>query len=171
MAQQGASSGARRESGRFQLIARALSFLIVATMIAVVLAPSAEAANCEKTSLVDIQDEVMCAICGVPLVNAGGPQSEDQRDFIRKRVEMCETKDQIKAALVAEYTSAVLAVPQKSGFELSAYLVPIFALMGALTAIVLGAIGWRRSRVDDEPATASAAEDDALDADLRRYDL
>lgn len=150
---------------------RALSCVILAMIVAVVLAPAAEAANCEKTSLLDIQDEVMCVICGVPLVNAGGPQSEDQRDFIRERVERCETKEEIKDALVAEYTTAVLAVPQKSGFDLTAYLVPIFALLAALTAIVLGALGWRRSRGDDEPPTASASEDDALDADLRRYDL
>lgn len=152
-------------------MSRALSCLILAMIVAVVLAPAAEAANCEKTSLLDIQDEVMCVICGVPLINAGGPQSEDQRDFIRERVEQCETKEEIKAALVAEYTTAVLAVPQKSGFDLTAYLVPIFALLAALTAIVLGALGWRRSRGDDEPPTASASEDDALDADLRRYDL
>lgn len=150
---------------------RALGCLILAMIVAVVLAPAAEAANCEKTTLLDVQDEVMCVICGVPLINAGGPQSEDQRDFIRKRVEQCESKEQIKAALVAEYTTAVLAVPQKSGFDLTAYLVPIFALLAALTAIVLGALGWRRSRGDDEPPTASASEDAALDADLRRYDL
>ena len=150
---------------------RALSCLILAMIVAVVLAPAAEAASCEKTSLLDIQDEVMCVICGVPLINAGGPQSEDQRDFIRERVERCETKEEIKNALVAEYTTAVLAVPQKSGFDLTAYLVPIFALLAALTAIVIGALGWRRRRGDDEPPTASASEDDALDADLRRYDL
>jgi cytochrome c-type biogenesis protein CcmH len=152
-------------------MSRALSCVILAMIVAVVLAPAAEAANCEKTSLLDIQDEVMCVICGVPLINAGGPQSEDQRDFIRERVEQCETKEEIKAALVAEYTTAVLAVPQKSGFDLTAYLVPIFALLAALTAIVFGALGWRRGRGDDEPPTASASEDDALDADLRRYDL
>lgn len=150
---------------------RTLSCLILAMIVAVVLAPAAEAANCEKTSLLDIQDEVMCVICGVPLINAGGPQSDDQRDFIRERVERCETKEEIKDALVAEYTTAVLAVPQKSGFDLTAYLVPVFALLAALTAIVLGALGWRRGRGDDEPPTASASEDDALDADLRRYDL
>lgn len=152
-------------------MSRALSCLILAMIVAVVLAPAAEAATCEKTSLLDIQDEVMCVICGVPLINAGGPQSEDQRDFIRDRVEQCESKEQIKAALVAEYTTAVLAVPQKSGFDLTAYLVPIFALLAALTAIVLGALGWRRSRDDDQPPSASASEDDVLDADLRRYDL
>jgi cytochrome c-type biogenesis protein CcmH len=150
---------------------RSLSCLLLAMLMAVVLSPAAEAANCEKTSLLDIQDEVMCVICGVPLINAGGPQSEDQRNFIRERVEQCESKEQIKNALIAEYGTEVLAVPQKSGFDLTAYLVPVLGLLAALTAIVLGAIGWRKSRGNDEPPTASASEDDALDADLRRYDL
>lgn len=149
---------------------RALNLLMLAALFSISFAPAAEAA-CEKTSLLDIQDEVMCVICGVPLVNAGGPQSDDQRDFIRERVEQCETKEEIKAALVAEYTTAVLAVPQKSGFDLSAYLVPIFALIGALIAIVIGAIGWKRSRGSEKVAAATAVENEALDEDLRRYDL
>ncbi|MGK2878678.1 MAG: cytochrome c-type biogenesis protein CcmH [Solirubrobacterales bacterium] len=149
---------------------RVISLLMLAALFSIAFAPAAEAA-CEKTSLLDIQDEVMCVICGVPLINAGGPQSDDQRDFIRERVEQCETKEEIKAALVAEYTTAVLAVPQKSGFDLSAYLVPILALIAALIAIVVGAIGWKRSRGSDKIAAATPAEDDALDEDLRRYDL
>jgi cytochrome c-type biogenesis protein CcmH len=150
---------------------RMIALMALMAWIAVVLAPGAEAAACEKTSLLDIQDEVMCVICGVPLINAGGPQSEDERDFIRERVEQCETKEEIKTALVAEYTDAVLAVPQKSGFDLAAYLVPIFVLLGVLGAIVLGAIGWKRNSAGDEPAAATEAEDDELDSDLRRYDL
>ena len=149
---------------------RAISLLMLAALFSIAFAPAAEAA-CEKTSLLDIQDEVMCVICGVPLINAGGPQSDDQRDFIRERVEQCETKEEIKAALVEEYTTAVLAVPQKSGFDLSAYLVPIIALIGALIAIVIGAIGWKRTRGVENVAAATPAEDDALDSDLRRYDL
>lgn len=152
---------------------RALSCLILAMVLAVVLAPAAEAANCEKTSLLDIQDEVMCVICGVPLVNAGGPQAEDQRNFIRERVEKCESKDQIKAALVDEYGPRVLAVPAKSGFDLAAYLVPVIVLLLALIGIVFGAISWKRSRaLEGETAVLDEGDDArALDEDMRRYDL
>lgn len=150
---------------------RSIGCLLLALLLAVVLAPAAEAAGCEKTSLLDVQDEVMCPICGVPLVNAGGPQAENQRDFIRVRVEKCESKEQITNALVSEYGTEVLAMPQKSGFDLTAYLVPLIAMLIALGTIVLGALGWRRSRDDDEPPTASESEDAQLDADLGRYDL
>jgi cytochrome c-type biogenesis protein CcmH len=114
----------------------------------------------------------MCVICGVPLINAGGPQSDDEREFIRERAAKCETKQQIKDALVAEYGAPVLAMPQKSGFDLTAYVVPIVVLVLALGAIIVGAIGWRRSRGEPapDPSEAGGASEE-LDADLRRYDL
>ncbi len=148
---------------------RVVSLAVIALFAALTFAPAAEAA-CPKTSLIDIQDEVMCVICGVPLVNAGGPQSDDQREFIRERADKCESKDQIKDALVAEYGPAVLAVPQKSGFDLTAYVVPIVALLAVLIAIFFGALSWSRAKRSEAPA-GEASSESSLDEDLRRYDL
>lgn len=154
-------------------MSRLLAIGFLAALLTCALAPLAQAADCKpQTSLLDIQDEVMCVICGVPLVNAGGPQSDNQREFIRERADQCESKEEIKAALVAEYGPNVLATPQKSGFDLTAYLVPVIVLVAVLIAIVFGALGWRRRRAN-EPAleSNSPAEDDELDADLQRYDF
>lgn len=150
---------------------RASAALLMAVWALIAFAPAAGAACAPKTSLLDIQDEVMCVICGVPLVNAGGPQSDDERDFIRERVNKCQTKEQIKAALVAEYTPAVLAMPQKKGFDLTAYVVPVVVLALALGAIVVGAVGWSRSRGSEAADAPGAADSDELESDLRRYDL
>lgn len=136
-------------------------------------APLAIAETCPKTSLPAIQEEVMCPICGVPLVNAGGPQAEDERNFIRERVDQCQSKEQIKAALVDEYGPRVLAVPAKSGFDLMAYLVPIVVLVLALLAIAFGAVGWRKARALEAEAAALETEEapHEIDEDMRRYDL
>lgn len=149
---------------------RLLAIVLVSAWALLAAAPAAEAA-CPRTSLLDIQDEVMCVICGTPLVNAGGPQSDNQRDFIRERAAKCETKEEIKHALVAEYGPEVLAMPQKSGFDLTAYLVPLIALGAALGATTAGALRWRRNRRPEDPAGESVAADPALDDDLRKYDL
>jgi cytochrome c-type biogenesis protein CcmH len=135
-------------------------------------APVAEAA-CPQTSLPAIQEEVMCLICGVPLVNAGGPQAEDERNFIRGLVDKCKTKEQIKAALIDEYGEGVIAVPKKSGFDLTAYLVPVIGGLLALIAVGLGALSWRRARRDEPNISESAGPSNSaeLDADLQRYDL
>lgn len=151
---------------------RLLATLLLAVLcLATASGPAVAAADCAKTSLIDIQDEVMCVICGVPLVNAGGPQSEDERNFIRERADKCESKDQIKAALVSEYGPEVLAMPQKKGFDLTAYIVPVVVLTFALIAIVVGAIGWKRSGRSDDSASDAADDSDELEADLGRYDL
>ena len=45
----------------------------VSLLTLLMVAPLAYAETCQQTSLPAIQEEVMCVICGVPLVNAGGP--------------------------------------------------------------------------------------------------
>lgn len=149
---------------------RTIALAVLALLVGVPAAQAAE--NCPKTSLPAIQAEVMCPICGTPLENAGGPQAENERDFIRERVDQCESKEEIKAALVAEYGPRVLAVPAKSGFDLAAWLVPIIVLIAALTGIVAGAVAWSRARQDDEVTADDASPGgEALDADIRKYDL
>jgi len=149
---------------------RGATIAVLAVLAMMLTAPAAEAA-CPKTSLIAIQDEVMCVICGVPLVNAGGPQAEDLRNFIRERADKCESKEQIKTALVEEYGDAVLAVPRKSGFDLTAWIVPLVALLAALTAIVLGALRWSRARADGPTETRSGESSEALERDIQKYDL
>jgi len=144
----------------------------VLAMISVLLLSPAAQAACQKTSLPAIQDEVMCLICGVPLTNAGGPQAEDERNFIRDLVDKCKTKEEIKAALVSEYGDGVLSVPKKSGFDLSVYLVPLIGGFAALIALGFGALRWRRTKNDEPGASgADAAVSAELDEDLQRYDL
>ena len=60
-------------------------------------------------------------------VNYGLPQAQREKAFIKRLIAAGKTKAEIKDALVAEYGDAVLALPQGSGFSLSAYLVPIVA--------------------------------------------
>ncbi|MFY9488447.1 MAG: cytochrome c-type biogenesis protein CcmH [Solirubrobacterales bacterium] len=152
---------------------RCTRLLATTLLLFAVVAPVAAA--CPLTSLPAIEDEVMCPICGVPLVNAGGPQAENEREFIRERVERCDTKDEVKNALIAEYGEEVLAMPGDEGFDLAAYLVPIALIGIGAVGVGVGALRWRRNR-DQAVATTAASgpnpnADDALDKDLQRYDL
>jgi cytochrome c-type biogenesis protein CcmH/NrfF len=137
----------------------------------------------------DIEDEVMCPVCGTPLALAtGSPQAEAERAFILDLVEDCQSKPQILAALVREYGPGVLALPPATGFDLAAYAVPIIAVLLATLLVIVLVIRWRRSQgepLDELPPNAGvddadrllaeerASEEDEqrLDADLRRYDL
>ncbi|HET7445068.1 MAG TPA: cytochrome c-type biogenesis protein CcmH [Solirubrobacterales bacterium] len=146
-------------------------------LMAVSLAPAAAAgAATPQTSLSEISGEVMCPVCGTLLELAESPQAQREKAFIQRLVDEGRSKQEIKDALVAEYGDEVLALPQDSGFSLSAYVVPIVAFIVAAIAIAFGVAKWRRasgSGDDSRPAAAGlSAEDSArLDEDLGRYDL
>ena len=61
------------------------------------------AACTPQTNLPDVEDEVMCTICGTLLAESDSPQAEGERALIRNLIAQCRTKDQIKEALVAQY--------------------------------------------------------------------
>jgi cytochrome c-type biogenesis protein CcmH/NrfF len=131
-----------------------------------------------KTTLPDVEDEVMCPICGTALNLSSSPQADRERAFIRREIAAGKTKDQIKDDLVAQYGTEVLAEPPKSGFDLTAWLVPAAAILLAAIAIGFGLWHWRRAaRAGPPPDSAEDAapldpsEAERLDADLARYDL
>ena len=115
-------------------------------------------------------------VCGTLLELAESPQARREKAFISRLVAAGRSKEQIKDALVAEYGHEVLALPEGSGFSLSAYLVPVIAFVVAIVALALGvcagdAAGDRRAAT--RPAVDGPSDEDAerLDADLARYDL
>jgi cytochrome c-type biogenesis protein CcmH len=153
---------------------------LVAIAIGVCLVLAAPAAACPRTTLGDVESEVMCLECGVPLdVAEGSLQANQERAFITRQIVACRTKDQIKSALAAQYGDRVLAAPKAEGIGLAAYVVPILAFLAGAAAVTLAAVRWRRrrARLATAPAATGAEsnppdprESARLDADLGRYD-
>jgi cytochrome c-type biogenesis protein CcmH/NrfF len=125
-------------------------------------------AQAQRTSLPDIEDEVMCVECGTVLSVSNSPVAQQERDFIRRQVAAGRTKDEIKAALVAEYGEDVLAEPERSGFNLALWLVPIALVLAAAGAIFVAVRRWReREVVEDElPPPLSPEDARRLDGEL-----
>ena len=151
---------------------RALAAALALTALAI---PALAAAQ-PRTTLTEIEGEVMCPICGTLLELADSPQAQREKAFISGLIAEGKTKAQIKDALVAQYGQEVLALPKGSGFDLSAYLVPIIGFAIAAAALAVGVLRWRRDDGppgSDPPAASGPTGEDAerLDADLARYDL
>ena len=139
-----------------------------------------------KVDLIDVEDEVMCVTCGIPLNTAEGAQPDSQRALIRDLIAQGRTKAQIKQELVAQYGEDVLALPKTDGVGITAYAIPL--VLGAIVVgtLVLLVPRWRRrpaagmSSGGDEVAAAGASPAGArelsdadaarLDEDLARYD-
>jgi cytochrome c-type biogenesis protein CcmH len=147
----------------------------LALMLALSLAAPATALAVQpKTSLSDIEDEVMCLVCGTPLNVSDSPQAQDERAFITKLIDRGYTKKQVKDAMVAQFGPGVLDVPRGHGFDLAAYLVPAAVIVGAAGAIAVAVTRWRRSRSTGQLGTAgvpSSKDSALLREDLERYDL
>jgi cytochrome c-type biogenesis protein CcmH len=143
----------------------------IAVLLAALVAAPALAEN--QASLPDIEDEVMCPICGTTLQLSNSPQAERERVLIRRLIDQGLTKQQIKDELVAEYGKDVLATPESSGFDLTAWLLPIAGLAIAILGIGIALWRWRRRARDDTPPPGAPEGEQAerLDADLARYDL
>jgi cytochrome c-type biogenesis protein CcmH len=145
--------------------------LAAAVALWLALTPAAALA-CPETSLGDLEDEVMCPVCGTTLgLATEAPQAQRERAFIQRLIDQCKTKDEVKAALVDEFGDEVLASPDDDGFEIAAYLIPAAILLGAGTAIAVGVRRWRRRPAEAPEDHASATESKRLDEDLARYDL
>jgi cytochrome c-type biogenesis protein CcmH len=117
----------------------------------------------------------MCPICGTTLQLSQSPQADRERAFIQQLIAEGRSKDEIKDALVTEYGSEVLALPESKGFDLAAWVVPGLAVLLAGGAIGVGLWRWRGRDGGAEPVTEpealDAAERERLSSDLARYDL
>ena len=150
---------------------------VAAIAIALLAGAAPALAATPQTELPDIEDEVMCPICGTLLELAQSPQAERERVYISGLIAEGRTKAEIKDELVAQYGDRVLALPGDSGFDLSAYLVPAIAFLAAAVALAISVWRWRgRSRPpgsdgDGPPDAPTGEESERLEADLARYDL
>ena len=125
-----------------------------------------------RTTLPDVEDEVMCVTCNVPLNIAESPQASRERELIRDLIAEGRTKEQIKTRLVAEYGEDVLALPEDDGVGAAAYVVPIAIVLAMVAAAAFLVPRWRRPAPTATTAgpQVSDAELRRLDDDLRRYD-
>jgi cytochrome c-type biogenesis protein CcmH/NrfF len=145
--------------------------------IALAALPTAAAAqSCPKTSVADVEDEVMCPVCGTPLALASeAPQAERERAFIQRLVDDCRSKDEVKQALVTEFGDRVLALPGDQGDDslgdVLVYVIPAVGIALAAAGIAFAVVRWRRSSDGSSGRGVARAEGARLDDDMNRYDL
>jgi cytochrome c-type biogenesis protein CcmH/NrfF len=155
-----------------------LAAVLAATLLAILVLDSAALAQtCPQTTLADIEDEVMCPVCGTPLgLATEAPQAEREREYIEGLIADCRSKDEIKEALVAQFGEEVLALPGDEGDDdlgdVLVYVVPALAIVLAAGGIAFAVVRWRGARTKAAPGTPVTAGDPArVDADMERYDL
>ena len=151
---------------------------LVALIALLALAPAAALGAQPRASFNDVEDEVMCDTCNVPLNIAESDRADQERTAIRRLIARGLTKQQILAQLERTYGPGILAKPQDSGFSLAVWWVPV-AVVACLVVLLATLLPrWRRrgrdrgaERARARAPALSAADERRLDEDLARYDV
>ncbi len=147
----------------------------VAAVLSLVLAlgPGAGAAAARSSvSLTQLENQLMCVACHELLSVAQSPESFSERAYVRTLIAEGKTAPQIMSAMVAAYSSAVLAVPPAHGFNLLVYIIPALVVLAGLATLAYFVPRWRRrgrqARTADRPPPLDPADAQRLDAELAR---
>lgn len=147
----------------------------VALLLALaLLLPAAAGASESKPTAAELESELVCPVCETTLDTSDAPAARRMKAFIRARIAAGDTKSEIKAKLVADFGSAVLAVPPRKGFDWIAWLLPFAGLGVGLAAVATLAWRWSRRDGDGQPPVAEEPLDPALarrlDDELARFE-
>jgi cytochrome c-type biogenesis protein CcmH len=154
---------------------------LMATLIAsgAIAATATADATTSQTSLPAVERRVMCVTCKIPLNVAESVQADRERAYIRGLITEGDTESQVERALVGQYGPAVLGLPSAHGFDLTAYLVPVAAMLALLATLALLLPRWRKrartqaaggDAADATTPVLTPAESARLDADLARFE-
>jgi cytochrome c-type biogenesis protein CcmH len=149
---------------------------VLATVLTLLTAPATATAQCPRTSLGDIEDEVMCPVCGTPLgLATDAPQAERERAYIERLIADCRSKDEIKTALAAQFGDAVLALPGDAGDDdlgdVLVYLVPALGIALAAAGIAFAVVRWRVGGPRERRPGGAVEAERRLESDMERYEL
>jgi cytochrome c-type biogenesis protein CcmH len=134
-------------------------------LFAVLLVCAGPATVWAASKMANLENALMCKCddkCGKVLINCTCDTSKETRKVLMSKLESGLTVDQIVQQYVDKYGETILSAPTKSGFNLSAWIMPFAAL-------VIGGFGVRKvmqswirpgkKDVDEnEEATASETE-------------
>jgi cytochrome c-type biogenesis protein CcmH len=152
--------------------------LALLTALALALVPAARASE-QHPTLNELENEIMCPVCTVPLAESDSPAAKRMEAVMRTQIARGWTKSQIKAYWVRQFGESILASPSKHGFDLIAWVLPLAGILAA--AGLLGAAAWRwtRDRREPEPLPSTSMNgrgrldpelERRLDEELARFD-
>jgi cytochrome c-type biogenesis protein CcmH len=127
---------------------RVLPAFVLALALAVV--PTALASEQHPTQA-ELEGELVCPTCHTTLDQSNAPIALRMKQFVRARIAAGDTKSEIKDQLVAQFGKGVLAAPERSGFDLLAWVLPIAGLLAGAAVLTVLAWRWTRRPEDELP--------------------
>jgi cytochrome c-type biogenesis protein CcmH len=158
-----------------RLILIAAAVLGMTAGIAIPSTATGTVAPAQRTSLLNVEDALMCTVCHEPLALAQSPEAQRERQLVEQLIARGDTKSQIIRVMLANYGVAVLAKPPAHGFNLTVYILPPAIVLAGALFLIFALPRWRRrareaAKREAQAAPLSARDSARLEQDLARFD-
>jgi cytochrome c-type biogenesis protein CcmH/NrfF len=123
----------------------------------------------------EMEAELVCPSCHVPLDESQSAIAQQMKTFIRTHIALGWTKSRIENALAAQLGDGIYGVPRTHGFDLIAWVLPIGGILVGALAVAGGAWKWSRGRegIQGDPTQSlplDAEGERRVDEELARFD-
>ena len=150
-------------SGPRALPGKAASFWIAAIFFVLLVATS----GCIREEDITLEQRVhqlaaqlMCPVCDGQTIDGSSAQiSQDMRLKVRELLDRGDTNAEIKDYFVLRYGPEILAAPEGNGFNLLAWIVPVFIVVGGVGIALLAIKNMRKAGIRAQKAHVEVEDD------------
>ena len=155
------------------LPANPITAILVALLLSVLFALS----GCIRESDITLEQrahqlagELMCPMCDGQTIDGSNAQiAIDMRLKVRDLLDEGSTNAEVKDYFVLRYGQDILAAPERSGFSLLAWIVPVFIVLGGVVIALLSIKSMRRSGLEAQSAGGTSPVVKQKQTDLSDY--
>lgn len=113
-----------------------------------VVQPARDSALEARTS--DVARQLRCPVCqGLSIQDSPSELSQSMRAVVRDQLAAGKTPDEVKAYFVSKYGEWILLAPAAHGFNIVAYALPVFVVVGGCLVIVAAVRRWTSTTAND----------------------
>lgn len=114
--------------------------------------------------------QLMCPVCDGQTIDGSNAQiAQDMRVKVRELLDDGKTNAEVKEYFVLRYGEEVLAAPGGSGFNLIAWIVPFFIVIGGVGITLLTIRNLRRSNARSAAPAVADTGRNGVSEDLAEY--
>jgi cytochrome c-type biogenesis protein CcmH/NrfF len=130
------------------LVAGVIAIGMAVSPVATSSAQDSSRARTRADSLLDAQTralsaELRCPVCqGLSLQDSPSELAQQMRAVVRDQLASGKTPDEVRRYFIDKYGEWILLEPQKRGFNLLVYLLPVVAIAGGAAVIVVSVRRW-----------------------------
>jgi cytochrome c-type biogenesis protein CcmH len=115
--------------------------------------------------------QLMCPVCDAQTIDGSSAQiSQDMRLKVRELLDRGDTNAEVKDYFVLRYGPEILAAPDGSGFNLLAWIVPVFIVVGGVGIALFAIKNMRKSGIRAQKNEINVDDKDGLSEFLAQVD-